>query len=238
MNGLAPHCNFLEYPTDIVLLVVVWWLRYKLSLRDLAEMFLTRGFQFTHEAIREWEARFAPLIADRLRTKRRGQAGGSWYADETYVKVQGRWGYLYRVIDRDGNLVDSRLSATRDLEAAKQFFAQALTVAGQPPERITTDGHDAYSRAIREPLGRKVLHRCSHYLNSRLEQDHRGIKQRYYPMQGFGRVESTARFCQAFEEVRQWFRPRQRMKQIVSLADKRRLFRARFEALTALLMAA
>ena len=152
--------------------------------------------------------------------------------------MQGRWCYLYRAIDRDGNLVDSRLSATRDLKAAKQFFAQALTVAGQPPERVTTDGHDAYPRAIRETLGRKVLHRCSHYLNSRLEQDHRGIKQRYYPMQGFGRVESTARFCQAFEEVRQWFRPRQRMKQIVSLADKRRLFRARFEALTALLMAA
>jgi len=74
----------LEYPTDIVLLVV-WRLRYKLSLRDLAEMFLTRGFQFTHEAIREWEARFAPLIAERLRTKRRGRAGASWYADETYV---------------------------------------------------------------------------------------------------------------------------------------------------------
>ncbi len=104
--------------------------------------------------------------------------------------------------------------------------------------RVTTDGHDAYPRAIRETLGKTVLHRCSHYLNSRLEQDHRGIKQRYYPMQGFGRVESTARFCQTFEEVRQWFRPRQRMRQIVSLADKRRLFRSQFEALNVLLMAA
>src|SRR5713226_6185209 len=75
--------NFLEYPTEIVLLVVVWRLRYKLSLRDLAEMFLTRGFQFPHEAIRDWEARFAPLIAERLRAKCRGQAGVSWYADET-----------------------------------------------------------------------------------------------------------------------------------------------------------
>ncbi len=73
--------NFLEYPTDIVLQVVLWRLRYKLSLRDLAEMFLQRGFVFTHEAIRDWEARFAPLIADHLRTKRRGQAGTSWYVD-------------------------------------------------------------------------------------------------------------------------------------------------------------
>src|SRR5436305_488364 len=81
--------NFLEYPTDIVLLVMLWQLRYKLSLRDLAEMFLERGFEFTHEAVRDWEARFAPLIADQLRAKRRGQAGRSWYVDETYVSVKG-----------------------------------------------------------------------------------------------------------------------------------------------------
>jgi len=67
--------NYLEFPTDIVLLVVIWRLRYKLSLRDLAEMFLERGFTFTHEAIRDWEARFAPVLADQLRIKRRGQAG-------------------------------------------------------------------------------------------------------------------------------------------------------------------
>ena len=70
--------NFLEFPTDIVLLVVRWRLRYKLSLRDVAEMFLERGFEFTHEAVRDWEARFAPLITDCLRAKRRGQAGSSW----------------------------------------------------------------------------------------------------------------------------------------------------------------
>ncbi len=75
--------NYLEFPTDIVLLVVLWRLRYKLSLRDLAEMFLERGFVFTHEAVREWEARFAPLVADKLRTKRKGQAGRSWHVDET-----------------------------------------------------------------------------------------------------------------------------------------------------------
>jgi putative transposase len=101
--------NFLEYPTDSVLLVVVWRLRYKLSLRDLAEMFLERGFVFTHEAVHDWEARFAPLLADQLRIKRRGQAGTSWHVDETDVKVHGNWCYLYRAIDRDGNLVDSRL---------------------------------------------------------------------------------------------------------------------------------
>jgi len=102
--------NFLEFPTDIVLLVVLWRVRYKLSLRDLAEMFLHRGFEFTHEAVREWEARFAPLMANKLRAKCKGQADGSWHTDETYIKVGGVWKYLYRAIDRNGNLVDSMLS--------------------------------------------------------------------------------------------------------------------------------
>jgi transposase-like protein len=177
-----------------------------------------------------WQSVYAPSAA--------GKAGVSWYADETYVKVQGRWCYLYRAIDRGGNLLDTMLSETRDFEAAKQFFARALAVVGQPPQRVTTDGHAACPRAIRETLGRKVLHRCNPYLNSRLEQDHRGIKQRYYPMQGFGNVASAARFCQAFEEVRQWFRPRKWVKQAVSLADKRHLFVERFAALQAMILTA
>src|SRR5215207_7179925 len=111
--------NYLGFPTDIVLLVVLWRVRYKLSLRDLAEMFLVRGFEFTHEAVRDWEARFAPLITEQLRSRRRGKAGHSWYVDETYVRISGKWCYLYRAVDRDGNLVDSMLSEHRDMDAAK-----------------------------------------------------------------------------------------------------------------------
>ncbi len=70
--------NHLQVPTDIALLVVLWRLRYKLSLRDLAEMFLTRGFSFTHETVREWEERFTPLLTERLRAKRRGKASKKW----------------------------------------------------------------------------------------------------------------------------------------------------------------
>jgi transposase-like protein len=132
--------NYLGFPTDIVLLVVLWRVRYKLSLRDLAEMFLERGLAFTHEAVREWEARFAPLLTDKLRAKRTGQAGCSWHVDETYIRVAGKWKYLYRAIDRDGNLVDSLLSDHRDMDAAKRFFTAALDVAGEAPERVTTDG--------------------------------------------------------------------------------------------------
>ncbi len=82
--------NDLHFPTDIVLLAVLWRLRYKLSFRDVAELLLQRGFEVSHETIRAWEFRFAPMVSENLRTKRRGKVGVSWYLDETYIKVNGR----------------------------------------------------------------------------------------------------------------------------------------------------
>jgi len=90
----------------VVCLVVLWRVRYKFSLRDLPEMVLERGMVFTYEAVREWEAQLAPRLSGTLRKHRRGRIGPSWDTDETYIKVKGRWMYLYRAIDRDGNLVD------------------------------------------------------------------------------------------------------------------------------------
>ena len=234
----ATPFNLLTVPTDIVLLVVRWRLRYKLSFRDLAEMFLERGFVFTHEAVRDWESRFAPLITDVLRKRRRGLTGPSWYADETYVKVFSRWCYLYRAIDRDGNLVDCYLSETRDMQAARSFFRKALNTTGQPPDRVTTDGHDSYPQAIREELGKSVLHRTNQYLNNLTEQSHRGIKQRYYPMRGFGQVASAERFCCAFEELQDFYRPVRKRGIPISLSTRRRIYRQRTSLFTKLLMAA
>ena len=227
--------NFLAFPTDVVLLAVLWRLRYKLSLRDVAEMFLARGFTFTHEAIRDWETRFAPLIAEQLRNKRHGQAGKSWHVDETSLKVHGKWCYLYRAIDSDGNLVDSMLSEKRNMEAAKRFFQQAVAVVGHRPDQVITDGHRSYPRAICETMGSDVQHRTSKYLNNRLEQDHRGIKQRYYPMRGFGTVEAATRFCCAFDELHNYLRLRPIMGEPISLSERRRAFLDRLVALQALL---
>jgi transposase-like protein len=227
--------NYLEFPTDIVLLAVIWRLRYKLSLRDVAEMFLERGFTITHEAIQDWEARFASLLTDQLRTKRRGQAGRSWYVDETYLKVHGKWCYLYRAIDQDGNLVDSTLSEKRNMEAVQRFFKQAVAVVGHTPNQVTTDGHSSYPRAIRETMGNHVQHRTSKYLNNRLEQDHRGVKQRYYPMRGFGTFEAAARFCCAFDELRNYLRPQYIMGESILLSERRRTFLDQLVALQALL---
>lgn len=112
----------------MVFLVVLWRLRYKLSLRDLSEMFLARGITFTHETVRLWEERFAPLITAKLKAARKEhltkKPGLRWKTDETYLKIGKKQVYLYRAIDEFGNLVDLRLSQTRDLEAAKAFFAR------------------------------------------------------------------------------------------------------------------
>jgi putative transposase len=144
--------------------------------------------------------------------------------DETYLKVKGKWCYLYRAIDGAGNLVDSLLSATRDMAAAQRFFRCVLSIIQKDPVQITTHGHASYPRAIDEVSRPKVEHRCNAYLNRRIEQDHRGIKQRYYPMLGFGSLPSARRFCRAFEEIRQYFRPWRNRKQFVSLAKQRNQF--------------
>jgi putative transposase len=214
--------NRTQYPSDVIALVVLWRLRYKLALRDLPEMFLVRGLVFSHEAVREWEAKLTPALAEALRRRRRGKAGRSWYVDETYLKVQGRWCYLYRAIDRSGALVDVMFSERRDMAAAKAFFRSAKAATGVTPDRVTTDGHDSYPRAIRTGLGRGVRHRTSRYLNNRLEQDHRGIKGRYRPMRGFKCPRSAARFCRGHDELRDFLRLRSRHHQHVP-ADRRRL---------------
>src|ERR1700734_2279604 len=158
--------NRAQYPSDVIALVVFWRLRYKLSLRDLPEMFLLRGIEFTYEAVRDREAKLTPLLIDSLRRRRGGgsRVRRSWYVDETYVKVNGRWCYLYRAIDRMGALVDVRLSEKRDMAAAKAFFRSANAVTGVTPARVTTDGHDSYPRGIRTELDAGVKHATAVFL--------------------------------------------------------------------------
>ena len=130
------------------------------------------------------------------------------------------------------------LSKTRDMDAAQRFFRQARGVAGQLPTQVTTDGHISYPRAIRESLCEAVEHRCNQYLNNRLEQDHRGVKQRYYPMRGFGSFEAAARFCRAFEELRQFERYRRTRAGMGSLAERRQRLVVGTSALQVMLLGA
>jgi transposase-like protein len=129
--------------SDIIAFVVFCRLRYRLTLRDLSEILLLRGIDVSHEAVRDWETKLLPIMGEELRKRRHGKRrgpGASWYADETYLKVWGKWAYLYRAIDRDGNLIDAMLSEHRDMVAAKAFFRSAKATIGYRPNRVTTDG--------------------------------------------------------------------------------------------------
>ena len=121
-----------------------------------------------------------------------------------YIKVEGRWCYLYRAIDKQGNLVDVYLSDKRDQAAAEAFFKQAHKTEGVTPTQITTDKETALYSAIANTFYENTKHRDSKYMNNRLEQDHRGIKSCYKVMKGFKDFFCALVFCTAFEEIRQF----------------------------------
>lgn len=233
--------NRTQYPSDLIALVVLWRLRYRLTLRDLSEMFLERGIIFSHETVREWEAKLTPVLTAELRQRRRGKRGmerRSWFVDETYLKVRGRWCYLYRAIDRNGDLVDTMLNEHRDMAAAKAFFCSARSATGMTPDRVTTDGHGSYPRAIHSTLGQDVKHRTSAYRNNGLEQDHRGIKGRIQCMRGFKAFGPAARFCRGYDELRAFLRLCTRHNQHVPANRRRLLHLRRADIVLAILQAA
>jgi transposase-like protein len=175
-----------HFDREVIILCVRWYLRFKLSLRDRVEMMAERGLSMAHTTIMRWVQRYAPEFEKRWR--RFAQAvGRSWRVD---VKIRGEWCYPYRAVDRAGRTVDFRLSAKRDVAAAKGFFRKALKGQPRAPQTITLDGYAASHRAVRELKADGLLSadtklRSSKYLNNLIEQDHRGVKQRIAMMVGF-----------------------------------------------------
>jgi transposase-like protein len=178
-----------HFEREIIILCVRWYLRYKLSYRDLVEMMAERGLAVAHTTIMRWLQRFVPEFEKRWNRYAR-MSGRSWRVDETYVKIRGQWVYLYRAVDRDGNTVDFRLSRKRDVTAAKAFLRRALKTQGRAPLSITLDGYAASHRAVREMptedmIWKDTKLRSSKYLNNMIEQDHRDVKSRIAPMLDF-----------------------------------------------------
>jgi transposase-like protein len=183
-----------HFDQDIIVLCVRWYLRFKLSSRDLVQMMAERGVTLTHTTILRWVQRYVPEFEKRWNKYSR-PVGRSWRCDETYIKVKGQWTYLYRAVDRQGWTVDFLLSERRNVAAAKRFFSKATKKHGTP-RVITLDAYAASHRAIAElksvgTVAHSVGTRSSKYLNNIVEQDHRRIKQRIRPMLGFKRFETA-----------------------------------------------
>lgn len=198
--------NFIEYPTDVVMLTVYHYYRFKLSLDDVVELMHMRGFHMSHQTVHNWVQSFGVELGLQLRKRRYKQAGDKWHVDATYLRIEGRWCYLYRAIDKDGDLIDVYLSDVRDQAAAEAFFVQAAKTSGIYPEKITTDKEAALYPAIEDTFGDYTEHRDSKFMNNRLEQDHRGIKSRTKVMKGFKNIFNAHVFCTVYEEIRQLFR--------------------------------
>ena len=138
----------------------------------------------TTSTIYRWIQRFTPLLADAA-GPRRHTVGDHWYVDETYVKVAGRWRYVYRAVDQHGQIIDVLASARRDLRAARRFFSGALRAHGEPVE-VVTDRAPALRAAI-EALMPAAFHNTEQYANNRVECDHGRLKTRLRPMRGLKR---------------------------------------------------
>ena len=110
---------------EIILCAVRWYLRYSLSLRDVEELLIERGLGADHTTVWRWVQRYAPELEQRMRQYLKS-TNKSWRVDETYIRIRGRWCYLYRAVDSAGATIDFLLSAIRDADAAKRLFRNAL----------------------------------------------------------------------------------------------------------------
>jgi IS6 family transposase len=176
----APRSGFagFRFPPEVIMLAVRWYLRYGLSYRDVEELLTERGITVDHVTVYRWVQRFTPLLIDAARPCRHAPSD-RWFVDETYVKVAGRWVYLYRAIDQYGQVIDVLVSEKRDLAATRRFFTRALDHGSRPSE-VATDRAPAYPRVLDELLP-GACHVVEQYANNPVEADHGRLKARLRP---------------------------------------------------------
>jgi transposase-like protein len=160
-----------------------------LSYRDVEELLVERGVQVDHVTLFRWVQRFTPLLADAARWCRHAP-GDRWFTDETYVKVNGVWRYVYRAVDQHGQVIDVLLSARCDAVAARRFFRRAMTMLKVRPTEVVTDAAPVYP-AVLDELAPSAWHHVERHANNRVEADHSQLKQRPRPMRGL-RTDRTA----------------------------------------------
>ena len=214
MNSKEPF-KWRHFQTEIILLNVRWYLKYPLSYRNLEEMMLERGLSVDHSTIGRWVLNYAPQIDEKTRRHLK-LTNESWRVDETYIKVKGKWKYLYRAVDSKGNTLDFMLSpkgyrsayARRNKQAAKRFFKKVLKARhNEQPRVINVDKNPAYPPAIEELKAEQVLEEKSEirqvkYLNNLVEQDHRGVKRITNAALGYQSFHTAWRIIRGIEIMR------------------------------------
>ena len=171
---------------EIILWGVRWYVAYPISYRQLEEMMGERGVTVDHSTLNRWVIKYAPEFEKAFRRRQR-PVGRSWRLDETYVRIKGKWAYLYRAGDKEGQPIEFLLTPNRDRDAAEAFLRKAIRTQGLP-EKITIDQSGSHTAAIHHyNQGHKtaIVIRHSKYLNNLVEQDHRGVKRITSPMLGF-----------------------------------------------------
>jgi IS6 family transposase len=198
-----------QFEGEVILWAVSWYCRYGISYRDLEQMMGERGVSVDHSTIYRWVQRYAPEIEKRLRWQWRRPQSTSWRVDETYVKVRGKWTYLYRALDKLGNTIDFYLSPTRNAKAAKRFLSKALNGLKywEKPTVINTDKAPTYAIAISElktegKCPEKTVHRQVKYLNNVVEADHGKLKLLIRPVRGFKTLKTAYATIMGFEVMR------------------------------------
>ena len=194
-----------HYPKDVILYAVFFYVRYGVSYRDLEEIMEERGVDVDHATLNRWVIRFSPMIAIEAQ-RRKSATGSSWRMDETYIKVKGRWTYLYRAIDKFGKTLDFMLSERRDEAAATAFFKRTIENNGIP-EKVVIDKSGANFAGLQNMNIYLMLYGCFQfidilqvkYLNNIIEQDHRFIKKITRPMKGFKAFHSASATLEGIE---------------------------------------
>jgi transposase, IS6 family len=195
-----------QFPGEVIVLCVRWYLRYPLSYQHVTELVAERGVEVDASCIWRWVQAYAPELNKRCRLHLK-PTNKSYRIDETYIKVQGEDKYLYRALDSTGQTIDFLLTARRDAAAAKRFLRRAIGASGNGMPRVmNVDKNPAYPSAVEAlkaegAIPQRVALRQCKYLNNVIEQDHRTVKKRVWLAKGYGSFQSAWRTLQGIETV-------------------------------------
>ena len=192
---------------EVIRLVVMLYVKYPLSLRNVEDLLHERGIDICHETVRLWWNRFGPMFANEIRRKRvdhmRAYTHWKWHLDEVYVKIHGETHYLWRAVDHEGEVLESFVTKDRDKAAALKFIKKALKRHGRP-KAIVTDGLRSYGAALKT-IGGTERQEVGRWLNNRAENSHQPFRRRERAMLRFRRMKTLQKFSSVHGTVHNHF---------------------------------